>query len=251
MCAACNGAGILDKRQYRELTETPRQPFHISASQRPLASDKAATPSYTFTITGKNRKQERERKRRHNAEKAVKGRHKRSKKSDPVVADSEDEGVDEIDQDVAESNSGDAADTDDVSTLQKALSLSPQRQSTPLPSNSSINQPSTPTADGEIEAKTATSNETKAAAALKLGLGKDSKTSQAAFDAILRAVFAVSGPQAMEDLLGLYQKWCEGLVYETRPEVERKTAELRAEWNGRVLDSVDKAAIVDVHVSAY
>ena len=93
-CAACNGAGVLDKERYHRLTETPG-PLFISPSQRSPA-EKAATPSYIFSVTGKNRRREQERKRRQDAEK-VEGRRKRSKKPEAVVADSDDSNGDDED----------------------------------------------------------------------------------------------------------------------------------------------------------
>jgi hypothetical protein len=48
-------------------------------------------------------------------------------------------------------------------------------------------------------------------------------------DAILDAVFAVAGPNAMEDILGLCRKWREGSIYQTRQAVEDKMAALRAD----------------------
>jgi len=65
------------------------------------------------------------------------------------------------------------------------------------------------------------------------------------------AVFAVAGPGAMEDMLGLCRKWRDGLMYETKGDVERKTTALRGEWGDRVPEGKDKEAIVAVHVSAY
>ena len=60
------------------------------------------------------------------------------------------------------------------------------------------------------------SGQAEAAATLKLGLGKRSIASQEVLSAILDAVFAVAGRNAMEDLLGLCRKWREGLIYYTR-----------------------------------
>ena len=127
-CAACNGARVLDKERYHRLTETPG-PLFISPSQRSPA-EKAATPSYIFSVTGKNRRREQERKRRQDAEK-VEGRRKRSKKPEAVVADSddsngddEDQGVNLDDEERAVINKDDSSDgdrdhgcTDAVSTL--------------------------------------------------------------------------------------------------------------------------------------
>jgi hypothetical protein len=50
------------------------------------------------------------------------------------------------------------------------------------------------------------SGRAEVAATLKLGLGKRSLASQEVSDAILDAVFAIAGPNAIEDLLGLYRK---------------------------------------------
>lgn len=77
----------------------------------------------------------------------------------------------------------------------------------------------------------------EAAATLKLGLGKRSMASQEVSDAILGAVFAVASPNAIEDLLGLYRKWREGLIYHTRQAVEDKMAALRSDWENRLPDN--------------
>lgn len=70
-------------------------------------------------------------------------------------------------------------------------------------------------------------------------------------DTILGAVFAVAGPNAMEDLLGLCRKWREGLIYHTRQAVEDKMAALRSDWESRLPDNEQKPAIIEVHVAAY
>ena len=75
--------------------------------------------------------------------------------------------------------------------------------------------------------------------------------SQEVSDAILGAVFAVAGPNAMEDLLGLCRKWREGLIYHTRQAVEDKMAALRSDWESRLPDNDQKPAIVEVHMAAY
>lgn len=73
------------------------------------------------------------------------------------------------------------------------------------------------------------SGQAEAAATLKLGLGKRSIASQEVLSAILDAVFAVAGQNAMEDLLGLCRKWREGLIYHTRQAVEDKMAALQSD----------------------
>lgn len=95
------------------------------------------------------------------------------------------------------------------------------------------------------------SGRAEAAATLKLGLGKRSMASQEVSGAILDAVFAVAGQDAMEDLLGLCRKWREGLVYHTRQAVEDKMAALRSDWESRLPDNDQKPAIIEVHVAAY
>jgi hypothetical protein len=67
----------------------------------------------------------------------------------------------------------------------------------------------------------------------------------------LDAVFAVAGPNAMEDILGLCQKWREGLIYQTRQAVDDKMAALESDWESRLADNDQKAAIIEVHVAAY
>jgi hypothetical protein len=94
------------------------------------------------------------------------------------------------------------------------------------------------------------SDRAEAVAMLKLGLGKDSRTSQAVVDEILGAAFAVAGKEAMEDMLGLCQRWRDGLIYHTRQDLDAKAAVLRTEWGDRLPDTAHKAAI-DVHVAAY
>jgi len=228
-CAACDGAGFVDEHRYRELTETPG-PLFISASQRsPI--QKAATPPYVLTVTNKNRKRELDRTRRRTAEKAPDSRQKRSKKSHLIIADSDEEEGDAAieDEDSGEgtrlhendtSNSRDShlRSADVVSTLQQAVSQHSQRVSTPSPSPSPSPSPNftasaTPVATPSVQVpiedtgkEVVESGRAEAAATLKLGLGKRSIASQEVLDAILGAVFAVAGPDAIEDLLGLYRK---------------------------------------------
>jgi len=247
-CAACDGAGFVDEHRYRELTETPG-PLFISASQR-SPTQKAATPPYVLIVTNKNRKRELDRTRRQTAEKALDSRRKRSKKSHLIIADSDDEEGDAAieDKDSGEgtrlhendtSNSHDShlCSADVVSTLQQAVSQHSQRVSTPSPSPSpNLTAPATPVATPSVQVPiedtgkgVAESGRAEAAATLKLGLGKRSMASQEVSDAILGAVFAVAGPDAMEDLLGLCRKWREGLIYHTRQAVEDKMAALRSD----------------------
>lgn len=269
-CAACDGAGFVDEHRYRELTETPG-PLFVSASQRsPI--QKAATPPYILTVTNKNRKRELERTRRQAAEKAPDSRRKRSKKPHLIIADSDDEGGDAAieDKNSGEStklNENDTSDSHDshlrsadvVSTLQQAVSQHSQRVSTPSPSPSpDLTAPVTPVATPSVQVPTKNTagevvepGRAEAAATLKLGLGKKSMASQEVSDAILGAVFAVAGPNAMEDLLGLCRKWREGLIYHTRQAVEDKMAALRSDWESRLPDNDQKPAIVEVHVAAY
>jgi len=70
-------------------------------------------------------------------------------------------------------------------------------------------------------------------------------------DKIRDAVFEVAGPGAMEDMLGFCRKWRDGLIYETKGDVERKTTALQSEWGKRVPEGKDNEAIVAVNVSAY
>jgi hypothetical protein len=241
--------GYLDEHRYRELIETPG-PFFRSASQRsPL--QKAATPPYVLTVTNKNRNRELKRTRRQVAGKAVDSRRKRSKKSHPIITDSDDEegnaGIEDKDSDgstrLQENDAGDSHDShpnsaDVVSTLQEAVPRSPQRVSTPSPSPSPVpNAPVTPVTTPSVRTPVEDSGRSEAAATLKLGLGKRSPTSQGVSDAILDAVFAVAGPDAIEDLLGLCRKWREGLIYDTRQAVEDKLAALRADWESRLPDN--------------
>lgn len=65
------------------------------------------------------------------------------------------------------------------------------------------------------------------------------------------AVFAVAGPIAMEELLGLCGKWREGLIYHTRQAVMDKMAVLHTDWESRLPDNDQKPAIIEVHVAAY
>lgn len=261
-CAACNGEGFVDERRHRELTETPG-PLFVSASQRSAAERGAALPRYNLAVTNKNRKRERDRKRRQAAERTIEneeGRRKRSKAT--VVDDSEDDegGVEES----VEGHAGPLrASEDDISALERAMPPSSPREAatTPSPANlpdgsaPSVNatRTSTPAAVSveEIGAGVTRSERVEAEAMLKLGLGKASRPSQATTDKILDAVFAVAGPGAMEDMLGLCRKWRDGLIYETKGDVERKTTALQGEWGDRVPEGKDKEAIVAVHVSAY
>lgn len=243
-------------------------PLFISASQRSHA-EKAATPAYVFTVTGKNRKREREPKRRQEAEKSAEDKRKRSKKSKSIIADSdEDEDDGEVnkdredrvptDNDDSGDSSRDHGSANAVSTLQQAVSTSPRRTSTPSPpaasdavGTSTATPPAPTTPPEEVEAEVTRPGRAEAVATLKLGLGKDSRTSQVVFDEILDAAFAVAGPEAMEDMLRLCQKWRDGLIYHTRQDLDAKAAVLRADCEGRLPDSAHKAAIVDVHVAAY
>ncbi|KAM0714673.1 hypothetical protein Q7P37_003052 [Cladosporium fusiforme] len=255
-CAACDGVGFVDERRHRELTETPG-PLFVSASQRSPAR-RAETPSHVFTVTNKNRKRERDRKQRLEGDKAPSRRPKRPKKCPPTVADSEDEsGKDDEGGEASNDDGGDEPRVNSepgcaevVSTLQEAVSPATQQRLSTTPSPS-------PAADvalahsGVTDAEAAGSDRAGAAAMLKLGLGKGSQISPAAFDAILNAAFAVAGPEAMEDILGLCRKWRDGLVYHTPKDIDSKMAALRAEWEGRLPDNDQKGAIIDVHVAAY
>ena len=102
----------------------------------------------------------------------------------------------------------------------------------------------------EIGTGSAWSERADAESLLRLGLGKGEPT-DAAVTKMLDAAFAVAGPAAMQDILGLCQRWREGLVQQSRQEVERKTSDLRTEWTGRLPDSEHKSAIVTLHVAAY
>lgn len=64
-CAACNGQGVLDEGRYLELIETPG-PLFLPVSQRPTI-DPESTPPYVLTVTSKNAKRERERRRKQDA----------------------------------------------------------------------------------------------------------------------------------------------------------------------------------------
>lgn len=262
-CAACDGVGYLDERRYRELTETPG-PLFKSASQRSPVQN-AATPPYVLTVTNKNRKRELERMRRQAAGKAVDSRRKRSKRSHRIIPDSDDEegdaGIEDKDgggstrlqeDDTSDSHDSHPHSANVVSTLQEAVPRSPQRVSTPSPSPSPVpNAPVTPVTTPSVPTPVEDSGRLEAAATLKLGLGKRSPSSQGVSDAILDAVFAVAGPNAMEDILGLCRKWREGLIYQTRQAVEDKMAALRADWESRLPDNDQKPAIIEVHVAAY
>jgi len=271
-CAACDGAGFVDEHRYRELTETPGLLF-ISASQR-SPTQKAATPPYVLTVTNKNRKRELDRTRRQTAEKAPDSRRKRSKKSHLIIADSDDEedeaaiedkdsgeGTRLHENDASNSHDSHLRSADVVSTLQQAVSQHSQRVSTPSLSPSpspSLTAPAAPVATPSVQApiedtgkEVVESGRAEAAATLKLGLGNRSMASQEVSDAILDAVFAVAGPNAMEGLLGLCRKWREGLIYHTRQAVEDKMAALRADWESRLPNTDQKPAIIEVHVAAY
>ena len=269
-CAACDGAGFVDEHRYRELTETPG-PLFISVSQRsPI--QKAATPPYVLTVTNKNRKRELDRTRRQTAEEAPDSKLKRSKKSRLIIADSDDEEGDAAIEDEEsgegtrfhENDTGNGHDSrlrsaDVVSTLQQAVSQHSRRISTPSPSPSpdptapatSVATPFEQVPTEDTGKEVVRSGRAEAAATLKLGLGKRSMASQEVSDAILGAVFAVAGPNAMEDLLGLCRKWREGLIYHTRQAVEDKMAALRSDWESRLPDNDQKPAIVEVHMAAY
>jgi hypothetical protein len=203
-----------------------------------------------LTVTNKNRKRELERTRRQAAEKAPDSRRKRSKKSHLIIADSDDEEGDAAIEDkdsgkgtgLHENDTSDGCDShlrsaDVVSTLQQAVSQHSQRVSTPSPLLSpDLTAPVTPVATPSVHAPIedtgkgiVESGRAEAAATLKLGLGKRSIASQEVLDAILGAIFAVAGPDAMEDLLGLCRKWREGLIYHTRQAVEDKMAALRSD----------------------
>lgn len=243
-CAACNGEGFVDERRHRELTETPG-PLFVSASQRSVAERTAALPRYVLAVTSKNRKRERDRKRRQEAAELGEGdlgRRKRSRAT--VVDDSGDDQGEGVEPSVEGSDADPPLAAEDVvSTLERAIS--------PTPSGPPSERASTPAVVEEIGAGVTRSGRAEAEAMLKLGLGKASRTSPVAVDKILDAVFAVAGPGAMEDLLGLCRKWRDGLMYETKGDVERKTTALRGEWAERVPEGKDKEAIVAVHVSAY
>lgn len=103
---------------------------------------------------------------------------------------------------------------------------------------------------GDIGIGIVSSERADAKALLRLGLGKSQPT-DAAVDKILDAAFAVAGPAAMQDILGLCQRWREGSVWQARLEAERKTSALEAEWSGRVPEGEQKSAIVALHVAAY
>lgn len=269
-CAACDGAGYVDEPRYRELTETPG-PLFIPASQRSPMQE-AATHPYVLTVTNKNRKREVERTRRQAAKKAPESRLKRSKKSHPIIADSDDEegdaairdedggeGTRLYENDTSDSHDSHPHSADVVSSLQQAVSRPSRRVSTPSPSPSpDLTAPVTPVATPPVHAPIedagkgiVESARAEAAATLKLGLGKRSMAPQEVSDTILGAVFAVAGPNAMEDLLGLCRKWREGLIYHTRQAVEDKMAALRSDWESRLPDNEQKPAIIEVHVAAY
>ena len=258
-CSACNGEGFVDERRHRELTETPG-PLFVSASQRSATERQAALPRYVLAATNKNRKRERDRKRRRDAEQTIGGEQGRGKRIRVTVVD--EDGGDVVVEESVEGGDGTLlAGRGDVSALERAMSPSPPREAattpspTDLPGGSALSahatRTSTPAAVEEIGTGVSRSGRAEAEAMLKLGLGRGSRPSQAATDRILDAVFEVAGPVAMEDILGLCRKWRDGLIYETKGEVERKTTTLRGEWGTRVPEGKDKEAIVAVHVSAY
>jgi hypothetical protein len=160
--------------------------------------------------------------------------------------------------DTRDSHDSHLRSADVVSTLQQPESRPSQRVSTPSPSPSPspdltapVTPVSTPCVHDSIEdtgKEVIELGRAEAAATLKLGLGKRSLASQEVLDAILDAVFAVAGPDAMEDLLGLCRKWREGLICHTRQAVEDKLATLRADWESRLPDDDQKPAIIEVHV---
>jgi len=258
-CSACNGEGFVDERRHRELTETPG-PLFVSASQRSATERQAALPRYVLAATNKNRKRERERKRRQNAEQTIEGEQGRRKRSKATIVD--EDGGDVVVEESVEGVAGPSlAGEGDVSALERAMSPSSPREAATTPSPAGLpdgsalsahaTRMSTPAAVEEIGTGVTRSDRAEAEAMLKLGLGRASRPSQAATDRILDAVFEVAGPVAMEDMLGLCRKWREGLIYETKGDVERKTTALRGEWGNRVPEGKDKEAIVAVHVSAY
>lgn len=112
--------------------------------------------------------------------------------------------------------------------FQQAVYHSPQRMSTHSPSSAldatsaSAATPSAPALIEDFETGVARSDRVEAAAMLKLGLGKSSQISPAAFDDILNAAFAVAGSEAMGHILGLCRKWREALVYYTRRDIGDK-----------------------------
>lgn len=243
-CAACNGEGFVDERRHRELTETPG-PLFVSASQRSVAGRGAVLPRYVLAVTNKIRKRERDRKRRQEAGEVGEGEQGRKKRSRATVADDSDDDQGEgVEQSLETSDANPTSATEDViSALEEAMS--------PTPSAPPIDRASTAAAVEEIGTGVTRSDRAEAESMLKLGLGKASRASPAAVDRILDAVFAIAGPGSMEDLLGLCCKWRDGLIYETKGDIERKTTALRGEWGERVPEGKDKEAIVAVHVSAY
>jgi hypothetical protein len=94
------------------------------------------------------------------------------------------------------------------------------------------------------------SDRIEAEALLRLGLGKD-EPAPATRARILDITFAVAGPAAMEDIIGLCRRWREGLICQTGQDTDRKTTALRAEWDARLPESQQKSAIITVQVSAY
>lgn len=253
-CSACNGEGFVDERRHRELTETPG-PLFVSSSQRSAAERQAALPRFVLAVTNKNRKRERDRKRRQDAEQTTEGEQVRRKRPKATAVDHV------VEESVEVGNDAPPAGADVIAALERAVSPTPPREAATTPSPSNLPDGSarsgydtrtpTPAAVEEIGTGVTRSDRAEAEAMLKLGLGKASRPSQAATDKILDAVFAVAGPESMEDMLGLCRKWRDGLIYETKGDVERKTAALRGEWGDRVPEGKDKEAIVAVHVSAY
>lgn len=247
-CSACNGEGYVDERRHRELTETPG-PLFVSSSQRSAAERQAALPRFVLAVTNKNRKRERDRKRRQDAEQTTEGEQGRRKRPKATVVDHV------IEESIEGGNGPPLAGEDVIAALERAISPSSPHEAATIPSPSDLPdgsaRPSTPAAVEEIGTGVTRSDRTEAEAMLKLGLGKASRSSQSATDKILDAVFAIAGPESMEDMLSLCRKWRDGLIYETKGDVERKTTALRGEWGDRVPEGKDKEAIVAVHVSAY
>jgi hypothetical protein len=122
-------------------------------------------------------------------------------------------------------------------------------QGTEQPQSTCFSAPSSTPVE-EIGIGSVRSDRADAEALLRLGLGKDEAAS-AVGEKILDVAFAVAGPAAIEDILGLCNRWREGLIGQTRQETNRKTVELEAEWGDRLPDDDQKSAVVAVHVSAY
>lgn len=233
----------------------------MSASQRSVAEREATLPRYVLAVTNKNRKRERDRKRRQKAEETIEGGQGRRKRSRATVVDDSEDNVGEVEKGVEGDADPPLAEEDDISALERAMSPSSPRGAAMTPSSSTppvesarsapVTTISAPAAVEEIGTGVTRSDRAEAEAMLKLGLGKASRASPAATDKILNGAFAVAGPEAMEEMLGLCRKWRDGLIYETKGDIERKTAALWGEWGGRVPEGEQKDAIVAVHVSAY